>query len=596
MGSYNLKEGGCMRLPDFWLEILHSIRLEYEPIIDTFSGITYGFEVFFWGAEKQGFKSFEELKERALLEKILVPFELELRKKAVFDFMSKGLHEKHKLFYPFDSRILYMPDFIHRDAQEDFGNVNLLSELFVLQISQEKPFSDSIELNAMVSIYAKHGYTLMFDRYGDGGFNFRHLYEIRPHFVRLDPYFIQNIEKSPKKRLFVSHLMRILKVLGITVIAPQVESKKVYFLLKELSVDLIQGKLIQERTHHQKELKSLYPQIQKLYMEDKRGDHGGSEAIRNLTDLIPPVYKAQDMLEVLELFRQHKNYSFFPILDPRNEPLGIIKDSDLKDYVYSAYGTSLLRNKSASKKSVLDFLSPCPTADVHTPLETLIETFANRSENEGIILTENSKYVGFLNSKALISAINERNLLIARDQNPLTKLPGNNLISRHISDCFMGEESFALVYFDFDNFKPFNDKYGFRSGDRAILMFSDLMRERLEQKGYFIGHIGGDDFFCACKEEELQENLIPETLALLQKFAQDAKLFYSDEEREAGYVMLSSREGEKKRFPLLSVSAGVLFVRSECKTKKNLEFDATLSSLKKSAKASKEKIAIASLL
>jgi len=57
------------------------------------------------------------------------------------------------------------------------------------------------------------------------------------------------------------------------------------------------------------------------------------------------------------------------------------------------------------------------------------------------------------------------------------------------------ENACVLVYFDFDNFKPYNDRYGFRQGDRTILLFSDILKKTSGANKFFAGHIGGDDFF-----------------------------------------------------------------------------------------------------
>ena len=92
---------------------------------------------------------------------------------------------------------------------------------------------------------------------------------------------------------------------------------------------------------------------------------------------------------------------------------------------------------------------------------------------------------------------------MARDQNPLTKLPGNNSIGDHISASLEAQHPgrHTFVYFDFNDFKPFNDHYGFRQGDRAILLFAEIMQRNLP--GTFIGHIGGDDFFAAFEGKSL---------------------------------------------------------------------------------------------
>ena len=111
-------------------------------------------------------------------------------------------------------------------------------------------------------------------------------------------------------------------------------------------------------------------------------------------------------------------------------------------------------------------------ADIHSSVEKLIETYTQYNNNEGLIIVDNMKYVGILSTQAMLKIINEKNLTLARNQNPLSKLPGNTMIHEYFSKSLSDFAStYHLVYFDFDNFKPFNDKYGFRSGDRLILMF-----------------------------------------------------------------------------------------------------------------------------
>ena len=103
-----------------------------------------------------------------------------------------------------------------------------------------------------------------------------------------------------------------------------------------------------------------------------------------------------------------------------------------------------------------------------------------------------------LSAASLLRVINENSLAQARDCNPLTKLAGNSSIASYVSEaCPNTAEDFVLAYMDLDNFKAFNDAYGFRQGDRAILLFAELMRKQFQQDNIFLGHVGGDDFFVA---------------------------------------------------------------------------------------------------
>ncbi len=133
------------------------------------------------------------------------------------------------------------------------------------------------------------------------------------------------------------------------------------------------------------------------------------------------------------------------------------------------YGHELIQNPTFSK-NLARFIERYPIADMHASIEKILEIYAQNDRLEGILMVDNLKYVGFLSARSLLKVLNEKNLRIARDQNPLTRLPGNTCIHEYVSNALHDVlQSFGLVYFDFDNFKPYNDTYGFRKGDRIIV-------------------------------------------------------------------------------------------------------------------------------
>lgn len=212
---------------------------------------------------------------------------------------------------------------------------------------------------------------------------------------------------------------------------------------------------------------------------------------------------------------------------------------------------------------------------------------------EGIILTANGKYLGMLSANSLLKALHEKNLSEARDSNPLTKLPGNNSINEYLAESYYDfENDYVYIYFDFDNFKPFNDKYGFRVGDRAILLFADLLRLKIG-RDFFIGHVGGDDFFAGIKLGDTKPDLaIKEVKDMCKKFSEDILPFLSEDDRINGFIVSKSRSGRKKKFPLLSVSAAILHIT---RYRDNIPFEqlsSEIAGLKKKAKSVQEKYAV----
>lgn len=186
----------------------------------------------------------------------------------------------------------------------------------------------------------------------------------------------------------------------------------------------------------------------------------------------------------------------------------------------------------------------------------------------------------------------KKELELAKDANPLTKLPGNKSINKMLHECLKATNTCLVVYFDFDNFKPFNDKYGFKLGDKAILLFAKMLFARL--KNNFIGHIGGDDFFATSLKDTNEDfNTIKH---LLYDFRQKVSSYYSKEEKKAQFVELTSREGEKKLYPLLSCSAVVLELCPQNFAYSIKEISQAIAKLKKRSKQEPTKYIFSSLI
>ena len=143
------------------------------------------------------------------------------------------------------------------------------------------------------------------------------------------------------------------------------------------------------------------------------------------------------------------------------------------------------------------------------------------------------------------------------DNNPLTKLPGNSSILKAIQTMLEQKEARSVAYVDIDNFKPYNDKYGFSRGDEVIRMVSrilvNVVQEQAGTRG-FVGHIGGDDFVFMTPTEKT-EDVCSE---ILTNFSALIPLFLDDEDIEAGCFRATDRQGNLRSFPLTSLSIAVV--------------------------------------
>ncbi|MFZ5774242.1 MAG: GGDEF domain-containing response regulator [Thermodesulfobacteriota bacterium] len=161
--------------------------------------------------------------------------------------------------------------------------------------------------------------------------------------------------------------------------------------------------------------------------------------------------------------------------------------------------------------------------------------------------------------EALLTRIRlaEARMVRAFDNNPLSRLPGNTSIIRAIQRVLAEEEGYAVCYVDIDNFKPYNDRYGFTRGDEVILMVARVIVnvvDELARKGSFVGHIGGDDFVFIVRQDFAK----PVCEKVLANFDLVRNMFLSSEDVAAGAFIGQDRQGRETRFGLLSLSIAVV--------------------------------------
>ncbi|MDR3072362.1 MAG: response regulator [Clostridiales Family XIII bacterium] len=144
-----------------------------------------------------------------------------------------------------------------------------------------------------------------------------------------------------------------------------------------------------------------------------------------------------------------------------------------------------------------------------------------------------------------------------RNANPLTGLNGNLEIQRETIGRIARGVGFAVIYIDLDNFKAYNDVYGFSNGDRIIILTADILKDQVTLFGNsddFVGHIGGDDFIVistADKAERICQEIIAE-------FDEKVLSFYNEEDRERGCITTKNRKSEIDTFPLMTISLAVI--------------------------------------
>ena len=144
-----------------------------------------------------------------------------------------------------------------------------------------------------------------------------------------------------------------------------------------------------------------------------------------------------------------------------------------------------------------------------------------------------------------------------RRVSPLTGLPGNVQIQVEIKKRLLRKKAFAVLYFDLDNFKEYNDIYGFLKGDEIIKYTAKTILNVIHQnklENTFVGHIGGDDFIAIIPNSDY--NKICQDI--LANFDNGIEKFFTEDDWDRGYLEVANRKGIIEQFPLTSLSIGVV--------------------------------------
>ncbi len=578
-----------------WENISSGFDYAFQPIVNTYTGKVFGVEALLRDYQKSGFGKISSVFDQALSENFLVELDRILLEKAAAKFKEINTQDHIKLFYNIDNRVVQLDGFEKEYARSIMKKFSLDPNQLCFEISERHTFDSFEKTKNLLGGLRDHFFKIAIDDFGTGFSGFEFLYHFEPDYIKIDRFFISNIHADSKKRLLLSYLVNISHMLGILVIAEGIETENEYYFCKSIGCDLIQGFLLGQPDSATAQFKNKIEYIEFLNNIDKRKKTIDENLIFKQMEFIEPVLIDKELFEIFEIFKKNKKNTFFPVINKEYEPLGIISEECLKDYIYSPYGKEVLKNKTLSENSE-HFVMKNPVSEVNTRIEKILELFAIDEDSGGIIITENGKYIGFLGAKELLKAIHEKNLETAMNQNPLTKLPGNNSIYQYLSGILEETDmEHFLIYFDINHFKAFNDKYGFRQGDRALLKFSDILGRYSGE--FFIAHIGGDDFFAGFKSKDDRfETVFKNMNKILDEYALEILSLYSEEDRQKGYITSLNREGKRRHFPLLSACAVMLVIPAEPMPFSIDEISGLIGDLKKTIKRDNEKTLCVSIL
>ena len=250
-----------------------------------------------------------------------------------------------------------------------------------------------------------------------------------------------------------------------------------------------------------------------------------------------------------EKFQAEKIYRFKNI-NPGNLDIALKNIPDLIIINEKSIGTDIIEMCKKIRENEDNSITP------------VLVISSEHEEHKISIMKENIEYIISANAsnEYIYYAIKNitRLMSVNRTVSPLTGLPGNVQIQTELKKRLLRKEPFQVLYLDLDNFKAYNDVYGFLNGDEIIKLTAKVIVKNLhalEDSDVFIGHIGGDDFVAVLDEhvnyDEVCQNIIAE-------FDKEILKYFNDIDIERGYIEVLNRKGVAEDFPLTSISIGVV--------------------------------------
>lgn len=265
------------------------------------------------------------------------------------------------------------------------------------------------------------------------------------------------------------------------------------------------------------------------------------------------IYIIDDDESSLPIFKQlFKEDSEFKFIGVKTEEI----DVALKNIPFL-----IVINEDAIDRDVVDICKKIRT-DEDNKITPIIVVSSNTDRSHRLkVLQESVEYYikKPVDTDYLYYTIKNLNRLLSinRRISALTGLPGNVQIHAELKKRISNKGEFSVLYLDLDNFKAYNDVYGFLKGDEIIEFTAQTILTCIHEifpEGSFIGHIGGDDFIAIVPSIEVDEIC----QKIIAQFDQNVKKFFTDDDLNRGYIEVANRKGIIEQFALTSISIGVV--------------------------------------
>ena len=521
----------------------------FQQIVSLRDGFALGFEALLRLPPTSGFSGTQEAFDAASGTDLLVDFEMAALEThlASASPLRDGL-----LFLNVSARSLLDGRLQPRNLTELIARNGLCPERIVLELTELVRVADPSEFSKRLAPLRSAGFDLALDDFGAGFSDLRLLLELSPEFVKIDRSLVQGASMDHRRRLFLESIETLSRRIGCTVIAEGVETSEDVEICRACGIPFAQGWALA----YPGPAASVLP-ARGLRIPLPRETMLAEEAVGSLSLPLEPVDPNQSVGSLLNLFEASPNLHAVAVVSG-NRPVGLLSRDFLFLHIVNAYGFSLWRDRPVARL-LEDRGSGFEALPASATLEEASAVVqgrpASRRYQPVVIVTGRGEYHGLLPVDLLLSEMTRLKLDYALQSNPLTKLPGSRLLERSVERHFDERRPFSLGWADLDDFKSFNDYYGFSRGDRVLLLAAEVLHRHLGGGGNGpLVHLGGDDFAFLLPPDGDEET----AWRISREFSSLVPALYDESERLLGGLEIEDRQGVRRFRPFSALSIGLV--------------------------------------
>ncbi len=440
------------------------------------------------------------------------------------------------------------------------GGFGVLPRMLVLEITEHERVADMDHLATVVDAIRAAGVSLALDDFGDGRSSLRLWSQLTPEFVKIDKYFTKGISHSADKLKTVQALQQIAAIFNTALVAEGIETAQDLRVLRDIGIRYGQGYYL---GRPELQPMSLLATQACAILNDRMvavlPELGAISQTGHLLRIAvvdaPTAAPSTTNDELAEMLFASSQHNAVAVVDG-GRPVAIINRTKFLSEYSRLYFRELWGRKSCM---MLANTAPRIIERDHK-IDELVGILASDDQRylvDGFIVTENGRCVGLGTGDQLVRSVTERRIEAARHANPLTFLPGNVPISQHIDRLLANGAEFVACYADLNNFKPFNDQYGYWRGDEMIRLLAKILLSHCDPQRDFVGHVGGDDFVVLFQSADWHARCG----RVIGDLATQAQLLFDESARSAGGIQAEDRHGVMRFFPCTSLSIGAVPVR-----------------------------------